>query len=265
MLTESFIFLPGVQDKTEQRLWQSGITTWDHLLEAKSIPYVSGERLMFWKGRIRLAQQLFERQGPEAVAKLFGRRYAWRSFTHMMDNPRYVDIETTEYHNEITVIGVSDGEFYQAFIKGRNLDQQALRRAFAGATCIITFNGSSFDLPIIERNFPNLLPEVPHFDLRHICAQAGLHGGLKRIEHHLMISRAAAIRDVNGSDAIMLWYRYVLGEEDALRELVDYNAADVLNLAPMTQLVIPALWRSIRHGEQPPFKPLPRTSQWPSL
>jgi hypothetical protein len=257
MLQESFIFLPGIQDRTEKRLWSVGITTWDHLLDAKALPGVSRERLSFWKSRIRLAQQLMQTpQGINHLARQFGTRYAWRAYAHVMDNPRFVDIETTEYRNDVTVVGVSDGEFYQAFVKGKNLDRNSLRQAFAGASCIITFNGSSFDLPIIERNFPGVLPEVPHLDLRHICGQAGLKGGLKRIEQHLAISRAGTIRELNGADAIMLWYRHKFGDENALRDLVDYNAADVLNLAPLAELIIPSLWNNVRYSKELPFPSL---------
>lgn len=259
MITESFIFLPGVQERSEQRLWNAGITTWDHLLEAKSVPGVSKERLLFWKGRIRLAQETLCTDGPTALARAFGTRHAWRCYDHIMENPRFIDIETTEYRTDITVIGVSDGEFYQAFVKGKNLDVHAMRRAFAGASCIITFNGSSFDLPIIERAFPGLLPDVPHLDLRHICSQAGLRGGLKAIERHLGIGRTEAIEGYSGADAIMLWYRHKFGDDQALQELIDYNAADVLNLAPLADLVIPALWKNIRHGEELPF---PRIALW---
>jgi uncharacterized protein YprB with RNaseH-like and TPR domain len=261
-LRESFIFLPGVQSRTEERLWQEGITTWDHLLEARSTSITSGERLLFWKHRIRQAQELFERQGPAAFMRLLGSRHTWRLYPHLMDNPRFLDIETTEYRHDVTVVGVSDGEFYQALVKGRNLDGAHVRALLRGASCIITFNGSSFDLPVLERAFPGSVPDVPHIDLRHVCAQAGLSGGLKRIEKHLSISRAAAIRDTDGADAIMLWYRHVLGEEDALQELVDYNAADVLNLAPLAELVIPALWRKVRYGESLPFSPVPREALW---
>jgi uncharacterized protein len=262
MITESFIFLPGVQARTEQRLWESGIKTWNDLLDAKSISFVSGERLLFWKGRIRQAQQLLDREGARAFERLLGQRHAWRIFKLVMENPRFVDIETSEYRNDVTIVGISDGEFYQAFVKGRNLNSQNLRRALAGASCIVSFNGSSFDLPILDRNFDQILPNVPHFDLRHICNQAGLNGGLKRIERHLMISRPVTIRETTGADAIMLWYRHVLGDEEALQELIDYNAADTLNLAPLAKQVIPALWRNIRYQEELPFKRLPHTIHW---
>lgn len=254
MINESFIFLPGVQARTEQRLWEAGITSWDELLLANAISGISRERLSFWKTRIRHCQALLEQESLHHLARMLGRN-SWRLYHYLMSNPRFVDIETTEYRNDITVIGVSDGEFYQAFVKGRNLDAQSLRHAFAGASCIITFNGSSFDLPIIERRFPGVLPTVPHLDLRHICRQAGLCGGLKAIEQQLSISRMAAIKEYDGVDAIMLWYRYLLGDDKALQELIDYNAADVLNLGPLAQKVIPRLWKHLRYGEELPYLP----------
>lgn len=254
MITQSFIMLPGVNNITEKRIWSQGIRCWDDLLISEQLRGVSKERLSFWKTRIRHAKTLLETDnGPRQLARLLGTRNTWRLFSEAMSNPRFIDIETTEYHNQITVVGVSDGEFYQAFIKGRNLDGAAVRRALAGASCIITFNGSSFDLPIIERNFPGAVPEVPHFDLRHICAQAGLHGGLKKIERDLQIRRPDCIRETDGADAIMLWYRYLFGEEKALQELIDYNAADVLNMVPLSQRVIHALWEYERHGTKLPF------------
>ena len=253
MLEESFIFLPGVLEKTERMLWQAGITTWDHLLDATSVPGVGRERLSFWKSRIRkIRQELDSPAGLRAIQRVFGSRHAWRAWKHVLDEPRFIDIETTEYSHDITVIGISDGEFYQAFVQGVNLDRHALRRALEGATCLITFNGSSFDLPIIERKFPEILPEVPHLDLRHICRQAGLTGGLKAIERQLAICRAGTVREKDGTDAILLWHAYRLGDDTALQELVDYNAADVLNLKPLLEMVVPALWRYVRYEEELP-------------
>ncbi len=258
MLEESFIFLPGVLEKTEQKLWQEGIHTWDHLLDANSVPGVSKERLIFWKNRIReIRRRVDSPDGLRVLSRLFGNRFSWRTYKEVMDEPRFIDIETTEYANEITVVGISDGDFYQAFVKGVNLDTRTLRRALQGATCLITFNGSSFDLPIIQRNFPGVLPEVPHLDVRHICAQAGLKGGLKAIERNLMISRASAIRDADGTDAIFLWHSYVLGNEESLKDLIDYNAADVLNLQPLLDSVVKSLWEHVRYGEPLVVRPLP--------
>ncbi len=262
MFEESFIFLPGVQERTERMLWETGIATWDHLLDAAAVKGVSATRLSFWKMRIREAREAMRREDARlALARSLGTRYAWRAYGHLMGEPRYLDIETSERRHDVTVVGVSDGEFYQALVQGRNLTPDALQRALEGASCLVTFNGSSFDLPILARMFPRALPDVPHLDVRHICAQAGLRGGLKRIERRLGISREGPICEYEGADAILLWYRYRFGDDEALRELVDYNAADVLNLRPLLERVVPALWRNVRHGEALAFPPAHRVEE----
>jgi hypothetical protein len=91
------------------------------------------------------------------------------------------------------------------------------------------------DLPVLERAFPGSVPDVPHIDLRHVCAQAGLSGGLKRIERHLSIARAAAVRDVDGADAIMLWYRHQFGDEEALREKNEQHVYKYVRPRPRAQ------------------------------
>lgn len=261
MLEQTFLFLPGVQESTEKRLWDQGIVDWNTLLLTDAIPGISKERLLFWKHRLRQAQRLLEtNQGPTALARLLGTRHKWRCADHLLDEPRFIDIETSLHCQNITVIGISDGEFYQAFVAGVNLDQYHLRRALEGATSLITFNGSSFDIPMIERHFPGILPDIPHLDLRHICSQANLRGGLKKIEQHLGISRAAAIRDTDGVDAVLLWEQHRQGNAEALRDLIDYNAADVLNLHTLIHLVIPALWNHCRQGKALPFPPLQITT-----
>jgi uncharacterized protein YprB with RNaseH-like and TPR domain len=258
MIEQTFLFLPGVQERMERKLWGAGVSSWDHLLEAGAIDGVSRARLSFWKGRVRELRALLDSERRDtALMRLLGARHAWRLYGDVMDEPRFVDIETSERCHDVTVVGVSDGEFYQAFVQGVNLDTHCLRRALAGASCLVTFNGSSFDLPILERVFPGALPAVPHLDVRHICAHAGLRGGLKRIERHLAIRRAGTVRDLDGTDAILLWHRYRMGEHAALAELIDYNAADVLNLKPLLDLVVPALWRSVRFGDELPFVPVP--------
>jgi len=254
MLRQTFLFLPGVSERTEKRLWSLGIATWDHLLEASALPGVSRERLSFWKARIRYAETLLRSpDGLRSLARQLGTRYTWRLAREILREPRFLDIETTEYRGDITVVGVGDGDYCLALVKGRSLDAIALQRLLADASCIVTFNGSSFDLPILYRQFPRALPDVPHLDMRHLCAQAGLHGGLKRIEEHLGIRRADALRDVDGVDAILLWHRHALGDADALSRLVEYNSADVLNLQPLLEKVLPALWRHVRYGEALPW------------
>jgi hypothetical protein len=55
-------------------------------------------------------------------------------------------------------------------------------------------------------------------------------GGLKRIEKEVGIQRDDDLQDVDGYEAVRLWYKYKRGDENALKLLTKYNIADVENL-----------------------------------
>jgi uncharacterized protein YprB with RNaseH-like and TPR domain len=106
-----------------------------------------------------------------------------------------------------------------------------LYEALSGVTTVVTFNGSSFDLPIIrKRLYANLQRDFEHCDLLYICRRRGLRGGLKRVETLLGIARTTA--GISGWDAPRLWNRYeTTGDRAALDLLLQYNREDVVNLA----------------------------------
>ena len=100
---------------------------------------------------------------------------------------------------------------------------------------LITYNGSSFDLPYIKRLFPGIqLPSI-HIDLKHLMRRAGFSGGLKAIEKQLGIVRNGGINGMNGYDAVRLWYYYKMGDRSALNILIKYNTADIVNLKPIIE------------------------------
>ncbi len=141
----------------------------------------------------------------------------------------YLDIETT-FEGQISVVGI--------YIPGRGLTQLtggevtdvALAGALEGVATVVTFNGASFDLPVIRRVVGlDITDLAAHRDLLHACRRRGLRGGLKRVEVLLGIDRTSDI--VDGRMAPRLWRRYEMeGDEEALRELLRYNRDDCENL-----------------------------------
>jgi uncharacterized protein len=156
---------------------------------------------------------------------------AWRVFSRFSEDCVYLDIETTGLspdYDDITLVGVYDGQAYRVFIAGDNLG--ALPEYLRRFRLISTFNGAGFDLRFIRAAFPRLALPPIHIDLRRVTKKLRLVGGLKAIEASLGLQRDLAVRDLSGFDAVILWRRYQRGDRQALDLLVEYNRADVVHL-----------------------------------
>jgi uncharacterized protein YprB with RNaseH-like and TPR domain len=142
----------------------------------------------------------------------------------------YLDIETT-FTNSISVIGIYRPDIGTIQLVGGGVRDLPLYEALEGVRTLVTFNGSSFDLPVIRRRlYADLKQDFEHCDLLYICRRRGLRGGLKKVEQMLGIGRATA--GITGWDAPRLWNRYeTYGDLTALQILLDYNREDVVNLA----------------------------------
>ena len=142
----------------------------------------------------------------------------------------YLDIETT-FAGSISVIGIYRPDTGTTQLVGGGVSDLNLYQSLAGVTTIITFNGSSFDLPVIrKRLMADLKAEYAHRDLLYVCRKRGLRGGLKIVEQVLGIARETA--GISGWDAPRLWYRYEMyADQSALATLLAYNYEDVVNLA----------------------------------
>jgi uncharacterized protein YprB with RNaseH-like and TPR domain/predicted nuclease with RNAse H fold/dephospho-CoA kinase len=143
----------------------------------------------------------------------------------------FLDVETTglsRYYDAITLVGyVLDGT-YQVHIAGDSPSD--LHQALRSARTLVTFNGTLFDIPFLKKTFENLSLPPRHIDLRYAAISAGLAGGQKVIERLLGIDIRREVADVDGAAAVLLWHRYLRGEETALRRLIAYNVADVLGM-----------------------------------
>ncbi|MEF3273761.1 MAG: ribonuclease H-like domain-containing protein [Chloroflexus sp.] len=141
----------------------------------------------------------------------------------------YLDIETT-YNGAISVLGIYRHDFGSIQLVNGGICDITLYDALTDVTTIVTFNGSSFDLPVIKRQLRvDLRAQFAHRDLLHECRRRGLRGGLKAVEERLGIVRAST--GLSGHDAPRLWSYYEqYGNQAALQRLLDYNRDDVVNL-----------------------------------
>ncbi len=126
------------------------------------------------------------------------------------------------------MIGTFDGNKLRYFVKDNNLDQfpDHLKKY----KLIVTFNGKLFDIPFIRKLYPNInIPEI-HIDLRYLLRSVGIDGPLKKIETRMGISRPPEISNLNGREAVVLWNRFLNGNNEDLEKLLLYNSYDTVNL-----------------------------------
>ncbi len=140
----------------------------------------------------------------------------------------YLDIETS-FSRKITIVGIHRPGIGTTQLVRPEARLDKVLEALDGADCLVTFNGTCFDLPVIRGELGlDLRERFDHVDLRYVCARHGLKGGLKKIE-----ARLGILRDTEGVDgwaAMRLWEMYKLGDRDALETLLRYNREDIENL-----------------------------------
>lgn len=147
-----------------------------------------------------------------------------------------LDIETTGLSPDfcqITVVGIyftGGGVSEVIQLVGDEITAESLLKSLVGVDTIHTYNGSRFDLPFINIcHKVDLANEFSHVDLMFHCWRKNMYGGLKAVERQLGISRR--LIDVNGYEAVRLWWKYVNDyDEAALEKLLEYNKEDVVNL-----------------------------------
>ncbi len=225
MIRRSFCFLPGCSENLEKSIWSQGVRDWQGFLEREHIKGISKKRKAFYDRRILEAREHLDNGDCTYFRDIPSRLYE-----DFRQEAIYLDIEASGHDKGfITVVGIYDGRDVMQFVKSINLDWQEIARIISRSKLIISFNGSSYDLPKLVRDRP--LPDLPHLDLRHACRRAGLSGGLKEIEKQLGIRRDPAAAAVGGGDPYRLWQRWrATGDKDYLDLLLKYNEEDCVNL-----------------------------------
>jgi uncharacterized protein YprB with RNaseH-like and TPR domain len=235
MLCHTFQHIPGLGERRERALWRRGISTWEDLLADPQRSGLPTTLLHDAEAIIHLSQEALRQGNIYFFAQLLPLREHWRLYGDFQDVTAYLDIETGPLghgRQGITVIGLFDGREFRSFVRGYNLHtfEDHLRRY----DLLVTFNGKSFDLPVIERELGIPIYQA-QIDLRQFLQRLGYGGGLKRIERQWGIDRGDEIAGLTGFDAVLLWARYRHGDAAALQRLIAYNRADVVNLEVLLQ------------------------------
>ncbi|HUL38686.1 MAG TPA: ribonuclease H-like domain-containing protein [Methanomassiliicoccales archaeon] len=239
MIRRTFLILPTVGEKTERELWGKGISHWEDFKDRSTLRGFSKARKYRLDGLLDDAEGFLGRKETGYFHRLLPASEHWRLFGEAKEDAAYLDIETDGLGEDavVTVVGVHRQDRDITLVRGIDLDAKSLKAALQGCKILVTFNGSSFDLPMLERGFPFVVPRVPHFDLRHGCARIGLKGGLKSIERQLGMARPTEVEYVTGEEAVYLWRLWERkGKENALKLLKQYNREDTKNLVPIAEM-----------------------------
>ncbi|HNS33373.1 MAG TPA: ribonuclease H-like domain-containing protein [bacterium] len=235
MLKNSFIHIPGIGALTERRIWSKGILTWEEFLKNPGKTGFPLQKYDNVRACIDLSAGHLQKGDIGYFYESLPRSESWRLYPEFRDRAVFLDIETTGLspcYDAITVIGLFDGRESRAYVAGRNM--RDFMKDIVNYSLVITYNGSLFDLPFIKAGFPMF--EIPaQIDLRFFLRSLGYSGGLKSIERQFGITRNENIRDMDGFEAVMLWNRYRRGDENALKLLLEYNAADIKSLKTLME------------------------------
>ncbi len=266
MLRSTFQLIPGMGRARERRLWSAGVAAWPDFMAAATSPG-AGRAHSRLRAAVSEAMAALDRGDVDRIADALPRSEHWRVFESFGAEAVYLDIETGDDvwgRENISAIGFLDEAGPRLLLAGRDLHLfPELARRWK---VLVTFNGLSFDVPILRRAFPEWTPPACHIDLRHVLTRLGHRGGLKHIEDEidgLNLARPRHLRGIDGWDACHLFRRGRDGDHEALRLFAAYNLYDVINLRTLMAYAYNALaqeeiTRTPELSAHVPLLPVPR-------
>ena len=256
MLKSTFIFLDGIGESTEQRLWEQGIDSWEVFLARPAIQGIPPARKALYDTELRVALHHLNSGNAKYFAQCLKSRDHWRLFETFRDQTAFLDIETNgapASHGYITVVGIYGKHGMISLVYEDTLTQARLDEELAKYDLLVTFFGSGFDLPYIRTIYPSVSLDHPHFDLCFAARRLGYKGGLKRIEGELDLERPPNVEGLTGWDAVLLWEAWRKGDTGAGQRLLEYNEMDVKNLEPFAVHIFDELKNRYQPVEAPDY------------
>lgn len=241
MIRNTFNFLSGIGEKSEKRLWKNKILTWDDFLKTSDVDFINPAKKSIFDKILLSSVSALESADTKYFASSVKRKEHWRLYEIFKNDAVCLDIETSglmpNQGGEVTVVGLYNGYDYKCFVNGRNLTCDNLQKELSGYKYLITFYGSSFDVPFLVKTMPELKFNIPHFDLCFGARRLKLGGGLKKLEAELGIRRNESVAGMSGYDAVVLWEHAKNGSSEALDLLIEYNREDTVNLSQIADVI----------------------------
>jgi uncharacterized protein YprB with RNaseH-like and TPR domain len=232
MLRATFQLAPGLGPERERRLWAAGVLDWTQLSRAPE-PVLRPRLRAPLLEAVAAAESALRAGDLETLARALPAREHWRLFASFAARAVYLDIET-DLEEGVTAVGLLDEGGPRVLLAGRDLAD--LPAAIPPSCLLVTFNGASFDVPVLERAFPGWRRPAAHVDLRPALARLGYRGGLKAIERQTGVGRPEHLRAMDGHAAVWLWRHGARGDREALRLFTEYNLYDAVNLRALMAL-----------------------------
>ena len=233
LLFQSLILLSDITAEKEAEYWSKGINTLSDLADSVE------EQLSFFSESITDEVNTLVNRGLGNINDIIcrlenktGKKDFYRVAYSIPEYVMFIDIETTglsPVYHYVTVIGWMMNGQYKYWNPG--MDTFEFINDFKKCKLIVTFNGTRFDRIFIDKLFPELNAlNKPNLDLLYFCHRFNLSNGQKYIEDLLGFKRPADIKECDGKEAIALWYKFIFGEDDALKTLINYNYLDVIGM-----------------------------------
>ncbi|MBS1706546.1 MAG: ribonuclease H-like domain-containing protein [Armatimonadetes bacterium] len=241
MLRSTFCHVQGIGPETERSLWDQGCYTWECLLERIDEISIGSAAKEVALRSITQSIEALDRGEHQYFRKCLGQAELWRAWADFRHSTVYLDIETDggRQGHAVTVIGLYDGSDFSCLVKGDNLE--SFRDIISRYSMIVTFFGTGFDIPMLQKRFKDLEFDHLHLDLCYALKKIGFSGGLKKIEKQVGISRGGDTEGLSGLDAIRLWESYRRGSQECLNRLIAYNREDVVNLERLAEIAYKGL------------------------
>ncbi|MFB6217206.1 MAG: ribonuclease H-like domain-containing protein, partial [Candidatus Aenigmatarchaeota archaeon] len=168
MLRNTFLHVPGIGEKTERKIWDSGVKTWNDFLKSSGNLDIGKRKEEKLENYIQRSLKCEEENDYTFLKQNLPSAAHWRTYREMMEEDRcgFLDIETTglsKTKNEVTVIGLYDGSESKIYVKGKNLNKFV--EDVKEYDLLVTFNGKRFDLPFIRNHLEDVSFNAFHVDL----------------------------------------------------------------------------------------------------